>query len=56
MQETAWNIEDSGLIRWSGRPLKKEMATPFSILAWEIPWAEEPSRLQSVGSQELDRA
>ena len=30
---------------------EKEMATHSSILAWEIPWAEEPGRLQSVGSQ-----
>ena len=29
-------------------PLKKEIATHFSILAWEIPWTDEPSRLQSV--------
>ena len=34
--------------------LEKEMATHFSILAWRIPWAEEPGRLQSMGSQELD--
>ena len=32
-------------------PLEKEMATHSSILAWEIPWAEEPGRLQSIGSQ-----
>ena len=32
-------------------PLKKEMATHSSILAREIPWTEEPGRLQSVGSQ-----
>ena len=32
-------------------PLEKEMATPSSILAWEIPWTEEPGRLQSLGSQ-----
>ena len=31
-------------------PLEKEMATHSSILAWEISWTEEPSRLQSVGS------
>ena len=35
-------------------PLEKEMATHSSILAWEIPWAEEPSGLQSMGSQESD--
>ena len=30
-------------------PLEKEMTTHTSILAWEIPWTEEPSRLQSMG-------
>ena len=35
-------------------PLEKEMATHSSILAWEIPQAEEPGRLQPMGSQELD--
>ena len=33
-------------------PLEKEMATHFTILVWEIPWTEEPNRLQSMGSQE----
>ena len=32
-------------------PLEEEMAPHSSILVWEIPWAEEPGRLQSVGSQ-----
>ena len=32
-------------------PLKKEMETHSSILAWEIPWTEEPSRLYPMGSQ-----
>ena len=37
---------------WSQKdPLEKEMATHFSILAWEILWTEEPGRLQSMGSQ-----
>ena len=35
-------------------PLEKEMATHSSIRAWEIQWTEEPSRLLSIGSQELD--
>ena len=35
-------------------PLEKEMATHSSILAWEIPWTEEPGGLQSMGLQELD--
>ena len=30
------------------------MATQSGILAWSIPWTEEPGRLQSMGSQELD--
>ena len=30
-------------------PLEKEMATHSSILAWKIPWTEEPGRLQSRG-------
>ena len=33
--------------------LEKEMATCSSILAWKIPWTEEPSRLQSMGSQRV---
>ena len=32
-------------------PLEKEMATHSSILAWRIPWTEEPGGLQSMGSQ-----
>ena len=35
-------------------PLEKEMATHSSILAWRIPWMQEPGRLQSMRSQELD--
>ena len=33
--------------------LEKEMATHSSILAWKIPWTEEPSRVQSMGSQRV---
>ena len=32
-------------------PLKKEMATHSSILAWRIPWIEEPGGLQAIGLQ-----
>ena len=35
-------------------PLEKEMATHSRILAWRSPWTEEPGRLRSMGSQELD--
>ena len=39
-------------VRFLGQkdPLEKEMATHSSILAWRIPWTEEPGGLQSVGS------
>ena len=43
MQET-W-VQSLG---WED-PLEKEMATQSSILAWNIPWTEEPGRLQSMG-------
>ena len=36
-------------------PLEKEMATHSSILAWRIPWTEEPGRLQSTVSQSQTR-
>ena len=35
-------------------PLEKGMATHSSILAWRIPWTEEPGGLQSMGHKELD--
>ena len=47
MQET--QVQSLG---WED-PLEKEMATHSSILAWKIPWTEEPSRLQSMGSQRV---
>jgi len=34
-------------------PLEEEMATHSSILAWRIPWTEEPGGLQSMGSQRV---
>ena len=34
-------------------PLKKGMATHYSILAWRIPWSEEPGGLQSMGWQRV---
>ena len=36
-------------------PLEKGVATHSSILAWEIPWTEEPGRLQSMRSQRVER-
>ena len=45
-------------VRSPGRedPLKKEMVTHTSILAWRVPWTEEPAGLQSVGRKGLDTA
>ena len=42
-------------VRFVGQedPLKEEMATYSSILAWEIPWTEEPDGLQFMGSQRV---
>ena len=56
-KESAYNAGDLGLIPGSGRsldredPLEKGMGTHSNILAWRIPWTEEPGRLQSMGSQ-----
>ena len=36
-------------------PLEEGIATHFSILAWRIPWTEEPGRLQSLGLQRVGR-
>ena len=43
-------------VRFLGQedPLEEGMATHSSILAWRIPWTEEPGRLQSMGLQESD--
>ena len=49
MQET-W-VQSMG---WED-PLEEGMATHCSILAWRIPWSEEPGRLQSTGSQRVGR-
>ena len=48
MQETQeMRVQSLGQVA----PLEKEMATHSHILAWEIPWREEPGRLWSMGSQ-----
>ena len=49
-KESACDAEDPGLIAGSGRSFEKEMATHSSILAYIIPWTEEPGKLQSMGS------
>ena len=47
MQET-WVLS----LGWE-EPREKEVTTHSSILAWRIPWTEEPARLQSMGSQRV---
>ena len=47
----AGDAGDVDLIPGLGRSLEEEMATSSNILAWEIPWTEEPGRLQSMGVQ-----
>ena len=47
MQETQFQS-----LCWEG-PLEKGMTTHSSVLAWRIPWTEEPGRLQSMGSQRV---
>ena len=48
-KECASNVRD--LVQSLGQedPLEKEIATNSSILAWEVPWTEEPDGLQSMG-------
>ena len=46
------NLGDMGSIPGLEDPLVEEMATHYSILAWRIPWREEPGRL-SMGSQRV---
>ena len=48
MQETQEMLVRS--LGWKD-PLKEEMATHSSILAWKMPWTEKPGKLQSMGSQ-----
>ena len=45
------DIRDVGSIPELGRSLEVGMATHSSILAWRMPWTEEPGGLQSIGSQ-----
>ena len=47
------DMRDAGLISGWGRPLEEGMATHSSILAWKIPWTEEPGGLQTIGSQRV---
>ena len=50
---SAYNAGDPGSIPGLEDLLEKAMATHSSILAWKIPWMDEPGGLQSVGSQRV---
>ena len=50
---SACNAEDLGLIPGSGRSPGGGNGTHSSMLAWKIPWTEEPDGLQSMGSQRV---
>ena len=50
---SAGHVRDVGLILDQEDPLEEGMATHCSVLAWEIPWIEEPGGLQTIGSQRV---
>ena len=50
---SAGDIRDPGMILGQEDPLEKGMATHSSIVAWRIPWTEEPSGLQFIALQRL---
>ena len=49
----AGDVKAAGSIPGLGRSPEEGMATHFSTLVWRIPWTEEPSGLQSIGSQRV---
>ena len=50
-KESTVNVGDVARSQSCEHPLEKEMVTHSSTLAWEIPWAEEPGGLESMGLQ-----
>ena len=52
--ESACNVGDPIQSLGSEDPLEKEIATHFGILAFKIPWTEEPGRLQPIGLQRVE--
>ena len=55
LNDVLCNAGDLGSIPRSGRSPRQGNGNHSSTLAWRIPWTEEPGRLQSMGSQELER-
>ena len=56
VKESPCNEGDLGSIPGLGRYAHRDMTSLFSIFAWRISWTEEPSRLQSIGSQRVGTA
>ena len=54
VKASACKVGDPGSVPGWGRSPGEGMATHSSILAWRMPWTEEPGRLQSVGQKESD--
>ena len=52
-KESTSSVEDLGSTLGQKDPLENRMASQSSILAWEIPWIEEPGGLQSMGLQRV---
>ena len=53
-KESACSVGEPGSFLGQEDPLEKAMTTHSSILAWKIPWIQEPGRLQSMGLRESD--
>ena len=53
LPDNAGDTQDSVQSLGQEDPLEEEMATRSSILAWKIPWTQEPGRLQSIESQRV---
>ena len=53
LSANAGHIGDADLIPGQEDPLEEGMATHSSVLAWRIPWTEEPGGLQSIASQRV---
>ena len=53
LPSNAGDVRNVGSVPEWGRCLKEGMASKFSILAWRIPWTEEPGELWSIGLQRV---
>ena len=52
-KESSYSERDLGSIGGLGRPLEEGMATHFNVLAWGIPWIDDPGGLRSMGSKRV---